>query len=85
MDFGTESPPRAAASAESAAGVIGVIAPGSARTAAIADEAISGFGIASSPSAPRAVSDLGESARAWECSRAYSCVCPPPPPAPKWA
>ena len=80
MDLGIESSPRAAASAESAAAV-GAAAPGSERTAAIADDAISGLGIASSPSA---VCESVESARAWECSRRYSCSCPPPP-APKWA
>ena len=63
MDFGNESPPRATAGAESAA-AIGVIAPASARTAAATDDAISEFGIASSPSAPRPASALGESARA---------------------
>ena len=56
--MGTESPPRAVAGAESAA--VGVIDAGSARTAAIADEAISGLGIASSPSAD---CEPGESAR----------------------
>ena len=56
MDFGIESLPRATAIAESTAAAV--------RTAAETDEAISEFGIASSPSAPRAASALGESARA---------------------
>ena len=67
MDLGMESPPRAIDIAESVA--VGVIATGSERTAATADEAISGLGMASSPSAPRAGCEPGESARAWECSR----------------